>query len=287
MIHLLDKRPLGRDAEPEVPVQTFGNRRAALGPIDAVRRPDRPIRPGVGLFHFADRAAPESASRACDRRRRCALGCPSACTVPALRRRERELPRFVNRARQRLLGVGRYAHLHGRHGDRRVHVIGRRDGDAVQPLCLLCRAFRASRCSVWRRAIFRRPAPKAAVAAFLSVSAGARVSTSQNATTLAAPFFEVSVISPQPLPPTPTAAMFGLSLGAAFSRPEGRDRDRRHCGGSAEKGGGVSWQARSGWERREGNSALLSQCRGQRLVPTAVCWSAAPDTCGRLAIRLP
>src|SRR5262245_5240074 len=48
------------------------------------------------------------------------------------------------------------------------------------------------------------------------------VSTSQNAITFAAPSFDVSVMSPQPLPPTPTPAMAGVLLGAAFKSPDGR-----------------------------------------------------------------
>ena len=44
-------------------------------------------------------------------------------------------------------------------------------------------------------------------ARFLALRAVPVVSISQNATTLAAPSFDVSVISLQPLPPTPTAAI--------------------------------------------------------------------------------
>ena len=117
--------PLFGDAEPEIPIESRGNRLRRRNHGDALR-PDGAIGPGVDFGDVADLAGPNHFGRLARAFVRIALvahlGGDSVFVRGIL-----ELARFPDGARERLLHVDVLAALHGPHGGGGVHEI--RDGD--------------------------------------------------------------------------------------------------------------------------------------------------------------
>ena len=90
----------------------------------------------MGPFDFSDHALLHEVDQS-------AVGCSAVVLVSHLGGHPgpgggfSHLARFMNRAGQRLLRVTADSLLEGGHGDRRVHVIRSRDGDAIQVFLLL------------------------------------------------------------------------------------------------------------------------------------------------------
>ena len=134
MVIPLQERPLGRHAEPGVPVQVRRHRVGAVGP----RVPVAPLfpAPAMNLAHLADRALLDGRhDRPVDR-----MGVDLDAHLgdqALLARHPGHLPGFVDGPRERLLGVDVQALLQRPHRDRGVHVVGRRDVDRVEVLFLV------------------------------------------------------------------------------------------------------------------------------------------------------
>ena len=134
MVHVRLVWPLLTDAEPHVPVERLGNR-IRTG-RDGRRVAPRLVAEGVHLAHLADDAAPNHQLGRQLRRMRRDLDAHlrHQASLACLGRQHTGL---VDRRRQRLLHVDVLAERHRRHGDRRVHVIRRRDVDGVEVVGLL------------------------------------------------------------------------------------------------------------------------------------------------------
>src|SRR4051812_6685391 len=121
-----------------VPAESFRRRRAHFRTRNALRPvTERTIGPDVDLADVADRAGPDVLDRG-------SRVVPRVPLVAHLRRQLRhalrlagELARLGNRPAQWLLHVDVLAEVHRRERDRRVHVVGCRDDDAVDVFLLV------------------------------------------------------------------------------------------------------------------------------------------------------
>ena len=145
-----------------------------------------------------------------------------------------------------------------------MHVVGRGDGDAVQPLAFLVKHLAPIGIALGIGPFFRGSA-EAATGAFLGVACRARgIDIAERDDARRTVLRCLGNIAPA-FAADADGSDVGLIVGRGLEQPGGEDRDRRHCGGGASEKFAAGKRLDVGFHRR-GLSILADATRRHIIV---------------------